>query len=400
MSSKAKTQNGRSRSASLFRIAAVFLCVCLFSGGKSQAQSAFSSGSTGHEGALNITAAGVTYFDPVAMNLNPVVPGIFNFTTINVASGSTLKFSENKYHGSVYFLASGDVTIAGTLDLSGEASYGSLASTNQSQRIPNAAGSGGFSGGIGGFGSTNLPALPGNGPGGGAAGTSSGGTSGTNPSNQFLVPLMGGSGGGGHYSNGAIGGAGGGAILIASSTTIYVSGTINANGRTGFISSSGVGAGGAVRLVATTIQAGGTVDVRYGGSVTASSGVARFESNNLGGPTNIYGAYSKSVPYALNLPSTPTPSIKVAILNGQEINANPFTFPDVTLTGGSQVPITVEARYVPVGTVAKIYIFSEAGPDQVINIGPLTGNDYTLTTAFTTITYPPGGSRGYVKATW
>src|ERR1041385_3895333 len=85
---------------------------------------AFNSGSTGHEGTLNITAPGVTYFDPVAMNLNPSVPGIFNFTTINVASGSTLKFTESKYHGPVYFLASGDVTISGILDLKGDNAVG------------------------------------------------------------------------------------------------------------------------------------------------------------------------------------------------------------------------------------------------------------------------------------
>src|SRR5438309_2128046 len=148
-------------------------------------------------------ASGVTDFDPDAMNLNPVVPGIFNFTTINVASGGTLKFTENKYHGPVCFLASGDVTISGTLDLSGDTTYGAI--NFGSQRVPNAAGSGGFSGGIGGFGSNT--ALPGNGPGGGAAGTSSNiyATGGSSTSNQFLVPLIGGSGGGGHYSTGAIG---------------------------------------------------------------------------------------------------------------------------------------------------------------------------------------------------
>src|SRR6266581_3213399 len=114
MLTKSTTRNSRSWRATLFIAACFLLLVCL-SGGKSQAQNPpFSSGSTGHEGALNITASGVTYFDPGVMNLNPVVPGIFNFTTINVASGSTLKFTENKYHGSVYFLASGDVTVAGT----------------------------------------------------------------------------------------------------------------------------------------------------------------------------------------------------------------------------------------------------------------------------------------------
>src|SRR5437660_1327199 len=136
---KVKVYGHKSWLMSLVAGAAIGLLVLLAVGGISRAQNPpFNSGSTGHEGALNITASGVTLFDPIAMKLNPVVPGIFNFTTINVASASTLKFTENKYHGSVYFLASGDVTIPGTLDLSGDDSYGGI--TFASQRIPNVAG--------------------------------------------------------------------------------------------------------------------------------------------------------------------------------------------------------------------------------------------------------------------
>jgi hypothetical protein len=82
------------------------------------------------------------------------------------------------------------------------------------------------------------------------------------------------------------------------------------------------------------------------------------------------------------------------------INSNPFTFPDTTINTASPVPVTIQAQFVPVGTMAKIYVFSESGADQVITIGPLTGPDQTMTTATTNITYPVGGSRGYVKATW
>ncbi|MDX2149367.1 MAG: hypothetical protein SFV54_01435 [Bryobacteraceae bacterium] len=363
----------------------------------------FSSGSSGKELALNITASGITYFDPVAMNLNPVVPGVFHFTTINVAAGSTLKFSERKYHGPVYFLASGDVTIAGTLDLSGENSYGSLAFT--SQRVPNAGGSGGFSGGMGGY--SGNPALPGNGPGGGAAGVAGPGSEsvygagGTNTSNQFLVPLIGGSGGGGTYSNGSIGASGAGAILIASSTSIVVTGLINARGGEAG-SGGGAGGGGAVRLVANSITGGGTVQVVGGSGGIAKAnggpGMARFESNNQGG-LNVTGPTTRSVPYLLNLPATGPPTIIVTSINGQTINANPFSFPDATISSSTPVPIVIQAQNVPVGTIAKVYVFSEAGPDQVINIGPLTGT-LASSTATANITYPQGGTRGYVKATW
>src|ERR1039458_86356 len=109
----------------------------------------FSSGSTGADGALNITAPGVTYLDPKAMSINPKGDNIFNFTTINIAAGSLLKISEVKVHGPVYFLAQGDVNIKGVIDISGLDSPGLTATA--AEQIPAFAGSGGYSGGLGGI---------------------------------------------------------------------------------------------------------------------------------------------------------------------------------------------------------------------------------------------------------
>ena len=291
--------------------------------------------------------------------------------------------------------------ISGTLDLTGDDSYGPISFA--SQRIPNAAGSGGFSGGIGGFNTTTQPPLPGSGPGGGPVNPSTNvcASGGTNTSNPFLVPMIGGSGGGGYFSSGAIGGAGGGALLVASSGTITINGSIVARGGQG--SQGGGGAGGAVRLVANTIQGGGSVNVAgspsaCGGQGAGGAGFARFESNNLGG-VSVSGPTTRSTPFALNLPTTGPPSIKVSSINSQPINANPFAFPDITINTATQVPIVVQAQNVPLGTTAKIYIFSETGQDKVVNIGPLTGT-LASSTATTMIIYPPGGTRGYVKATW
>src|SRR5258708_34795313 len=103
------------------------------------------------------------------MNIDPGGDNIFNFTTINIASGSLLKISEIKVHGPVYFLAKGDVVINGAIDLTGDDSPGPTASA--AEQIPNYAGSGGYSGGLGGIhGDSNHQALPGNGPGGGVPG--------------------------------------------------------------------------------------------------------------------------------------------------------------------------------------------------------------------------------------
>jgi hypothetical protein len=70
----------------------------------------FSSGSDGSMGALNVTS-----------NRTLALPsdGIFRFTTINIAVGTTLTFTPNAMNTPVYLLATGDVTIDGTIDVSG-----------------------------------------------------------------------------------------------------------------------------------------------------------------------------------------------------------------------------------------------------------------------------------------
>jgi hypothetical protein len=390
--------------------------------GDSQPQT-FSSGSTGADGALNITAPGVTYFNPTALSLNPAIPNIYNFTTITIAPGSTLKFTEEVFHGPVFFLASGNVTINGTLDLSGAngASAGS-----QSQRQVSYAGSGGYGGGLGGVPGGTPPPQPGNGPGGGAAGTATSltGAPGQFTGNQYLVPLIGGSGGGGAYVQsgpscvGASGGAGGGAILIASSTSIAVSNTglITAAGgnATGGCNSSSAGSGGAIRLVANTITYNGgggspcgatNLSVAGGILVTgahASSGIIRIESfsgSGAAGQACIAGLMA-SVPYSVNLPATAPGALTVTSINGVPINANPFSFPDITINTSSPVVVNIQAQYIPPGTVPKLFISSSSGPDQTITCTPLTGT-LQSSTSTASVTFPPNsGSYGYVKATW
>jgi hypothetical protein len=81
------------------------------------------------------------------------------------------------------------------------------------------------------------------------------------------------------------------------------------------------------------------------------------------------------------------------------INANPFTFPDAVINSTSPVTVSIEARFVPIGTVPTLTIFSETGGDQTIDCTPLIGTlDQSNSTA--SITFPAGGSRGFVKATW
>src|SRR5437773_11728865 len=75
----------------------------------------FNSGSTGADGAFNPPA-------DITLALPP--SGVFNFTTINIPRGVTVRFRRNAANTPVTMLASGDVTIAGTIDVSGSQAGG------------------------------------------------------------------------------------------------------------------------------------------------------------------------------------------------------------------------------------------------------------------------------------
>jgi hypothetical protein len=157
----------------------------------------FSSGSTGADGALTFPAnSGTVYFNPA--NFAARTNNIYHFTTITIPVGTTVRLSGWAINGPVYWLAQGDVTIAGTLDLSGQSGHTCCGSI---LRTPSEPGAGGYSGGLGRSSVSGQVATAGNGPGGGAApntagnGGAVGGASGTYASSLYLTPLVGGSGG-------------------------------------------------------------------------------------------------------------------------------------------------------------------------------------------------------------
>ena len=69
----------------------------------------FNSSSTGADGAFNPTT-----------NTTLALPatGLFNFTTVTIPSGITVRFTRNAANTAVTFLATGNVSIAGTIDIS------------------------------------------------------------------------------------------------------------------------------------------------------------------------------------------------------------------------------------------------------------------------------------------
>lgn len=226
------------------------------------------SGSTGADGAINITADTELVLPP---------DGIFNATTITVDPAVTLTFAKNANNTPVYLLATGDIVIEGTISVM--AGRGTAA-------IGGPSGPGGFDGGVPGFGG-DLPG-DGSGPGaghhgGGTAGNGVyGGLSNSNTltgslyGSPLLVPLVGGSGGGGATPPSAGGrgggGGGGGAVMLASDTRVVVNGLVDARGNIhAGNNGAGNGSGGAIRIVAPTVEGTGTLNVS-GGNASGSFG--------------------------------------------------------------------------------------------------------------------------------
>lgn len=287
-----------------FKLGALISTLCL--AGLAAPALAYDSGSTGADGALSPT---------VNSELQIPESGVFNFTTVNIPTGVTVTFKKNMTNTPVVMLASGNVTIAGAINVSGGNSthVGAAGDGNiGDDGVPGAGGPGGYGGGRGGL-NGKVRGGMGLGPGGGGSGTQLGaaywtsggditggggagfatagvysqpnlpdapynntGVGGPAYGSNELLPLIGGSGGGGGAGglsfSGSGGGGGGGAILIASSGTVNVTGTISANGGAsgstagdGLGATGGSGSGGAIRIVATAIAGNGAISAISGG---------------------------------------------------------------------------------------------------------------------------------------
>ena len=406
------------RGISLLVTALIFVAATFISSEQLARAQGFSSGSTGADGALDLSQSPpgtIIEFNPDSFNppLDPERDNVYHFTTINIPSGVTVRLTAKYLSGPVFWLATGNVQINGIVDLNG--ANGHPIAQSPAVRVPSLPGAGGFGGGIGGN-NSGSPPQPGNGPLGGGPGNPNGsgfGLGGGFTGNQFLVPLVGGSGGGGNGRAdtnvwGAGGGAGGGALLVASSASVTVNGVIVANGGSGFPcgANAGGGAGGAIRLMAITLSGAGTLSAAGagGGCGAGGGGIGRvrleaFQHNFTG---SINAPFSRSSPSQTFVLSTPPPSVRVASIAGVPVPPNPngtFETPDVTFNDGAAVTVAIEARFVPPGTVVKVHVFSENGADQIVNAAPLQGT-LAQSTATASVVFPPGFSRGFVRAVW
>ena len=386
-----------------------------------RAQSTFSSGSTGADGA----------FSP-ATNQTVVVPdsGVFNFTTVNIPAGVTVTFARNLSNKPMTILASGDVVIAGSINIDGK--------NGSSNGFGGLGGPGGFAGGAGGYGfDQSFVGVSGEGPGGGGGGigsaaiglpgsgggggfgtpggTGGGGTNAGQAGSRFgtvtIIPLVGGSGGGGGASvnnnRGGAAGGGGGAILIASSGSITISGSISSRGGVGNSGNAGGGggSGGAIRLIANTVSGAGNLNVSGGSggganvSFAGASGgqgyirIEAFDYSGFVGTSTPGNIISFAFPHPVTSPNSPT--LKIATIGGVTTPASPIGtlqgIPDVIVPSSQANPVTValEGSNLPLGTIIQVVVTPSKGPRTTVQSTGLAGTE-TASTASASVNLPGG----------
>lgn len=391
----------------------------------------FDSGSDGSDGALDFTGqSGTIVFDPASFDppLDPDGDNVFHFTTVTIPAGLTLQLRGLELNfAPVFWLASGEVQIDGTVDLSGgEGHDGELGN-----RTPSTPGPGGFPGGV--AATDDSPLQFGFGPGGGitlfgvpqgashaTTGRGCNNSSGIAPvyGNLFLIPLIGGSGGaGGEFVGHGGGGAGGGALLIASSVSISVDGLIAADGGLGpcvggLPFCAPCGSGGAVRLLAPVIAGCGEISADgvvescagSGGGGKGGLGRVRLEAFDLqfdGTLTGVSRVVTLS-PNAPILPAAPISRVRVTSVAGIDVPDVPsgsFLDPDINIDAAGAVELLIETENVPVDATLTLFTYPETGADQVLTPTFIAGTEEAATWS-AMATYPNGFSRTFIHAVW
>jgi hypothetical protein len=399
----------------------------------------FESGSTGADGAFNPTVDRVVALPD---------DGVFNFSSVNIPAGVTVRFERNTLNTPVRILVSGNATIDGIIDLSGQPSpaIGSAGGgVIADDGLPGLGGPGGFDGGRGGEAGTSgfaggqgvgpgggFPALwqanssgvlYGCGGGGGGFGTQGGEGRYLGPSvticnqtasggpaygNERLAPLIGGAGGGGAAGGnsfaGSGGGGGGGAILLAVSGTLSVNGSIRANGgnggAVGGASTGGVGGGGAgggIRLIATALSGNGAISATGGAGASTQTnlggpggpGRIRFEADTMSRTAATTPQFSFGAPGAVFL--TGLPSLRIASVAGIAAPLVPTGSADIVLPVDQPNPVqvVVNAVNVPLGNTATVTLTPATGNATSVITNALNGT-VAQSSASASIAIPDG----------
>lgn len=299
---------------------------------------------------------------------------VYKYSSVNIPSGVTVTFTNHPKGAPVVWLVQGNVTIAGTIDLS------AAAPSNTGTATPG--GPGGFRGGVGG--GTGIAPSSGFGP--GAIGSSASGsyaTVGSSSSTEAvygipdIVPLIGGSGGAGGTPL-KDGSGGGGAILIATPGTLTLNGTITSTSP----NSSHGGSGGAIRLVCESLTGIGNLSA-VGGGYGGGSGRIRIEANSAGLGGTITPTPSTVVPIGTNTPviwpAATAPALVVTQVGGINVPADPYArlelgSQDISLSSTSPVVVRLQATNVPTDWIVKVRMIPKSGTETVVAATRVSGD--------------------------
>ncbi|MEA2069066.1 MAG: hypothetical protein U9P12_07695 [Verrucomicrobiota bacterium] len=322
---------------------------------------------------------------------------VYKYSSVTIDHGATLSFANHLSRAPVVWLVDGDVTIDGTVNVSGDGWATAPAISEP--------GAGGFRGAMGYY-TANVGASAGFGPGGGDTqanlrgyGASHANTVAESPDvygNPSLVPLLGGSGGGGS-TGGFGGGAGGGAILIACSGTLTLNGQILSNGGSGHDwaysnNDSGGGSGGGIRLVADSFAGNGLVEAKggIGGTYPGALGRVRLErvNNNdtwtaIAPDPSVVGLTDGDT--ALLWPTATAPTVTVLSIGSEDVPGDPLASfgtvgADVALAQTNTTQVLIETSYVEQASVVTVrvtprsnatYTETAASVDTVVSSDPL-----------------------------
>ena len=326
---------------------------------------------------------------------------VFKYTSINIPAGLTVEFTNHASRAPVVWLVTGDVTIDGTVTLTGA---DHVATPDLSEPGP-----GGFRGGMG-YHGPNSAGSAGFGPGGGrrvdrgyGAAHSNTPTDSTAPTygNPSLLPLAGGSGGGGDQDSiGRSGGAGGGALLIATAGTLTLSGTIAANGGVGSSdrytagNRTGSGSGGGIRLVCSSLTTsstgkiearGGFADYVYPGGLGRVR-IERISVDEAAGslditPTPSVVALAEAATPLL-WPPTDGPKVEIISIGGEAPPADPrasfgATGPDVSIAENTTTVVVVETTNVEEASSVYVRVAARANANYTRTLVPPEGKEVT-----------------------
>jgi hypothetical protein len=132
----------------------------------------------------------------------------------------------------------------------------------------------------------------------------------------------------------------------------------------------------------------------------------RFRSCGIEFTNNFSGSFNSTpftdaAPVNTFLPTTGPPSITIASINGINISQPPtgnLATPDAIINTSAPVQMTIQAKFIPPGTIITLHVFSDNNTDQAVQTTPLAGTLQSSTA--TANVHPSGFSLQFVKATW